>query len=967
MEALDARINSFKKSKRVKNPAKPSSSTSVKWPHPLTFRANPETLADAGFYYDPSYDDPDNVTCFVCDKELAGWEEEDDPFLIHYSKCSQNCCWASAYCGIASDTDRRRRFISTDKSRIPSGKQMEKARHETFLVGKGWIHDKTPNHGANSKMMARAGFVYTPQEAGDDLATCLYCDTALRGWVSEDDPMEEHRKRESKTGVACTFFTASPHLDSSSQSKPPSKAQTTKPPSRASTKPPSKSTSRSKHQDVIQPTKTHDGPVEEDESEIESTGKTAYAKTPHKGRATSSTARKSSAKTPKPKSKTRSSSRTGLKNVVEEDEEEEEEEEAIPPPPPTTVKKSRSKSVAKPEVVSQTEPEEEDVEPRKPSRSRTKKVASEPEEDLPRKSSRSKAKQSSVAPSIDEEVTRKPSRSKSKAKAAAESEQEEPITAKPKHKRIASRSKSKAPAPVPASEVEESEVEPEVLTVVKKTSSKKSKAPTLVPAAQHLFDDDVFTDHYVPPPPPSPPPAAADSNTMEMPPLSVPKRNTKKVATSETEDVPTVQKEKKKPSKPKKAQPPEPVSDDEVMDNVSAIKSHDKKAVSSENEHVELPEKEAKKPSKAQKQHQPPPILMSDDEIMERDRPISSTNSRTTSKPLPSKASLQSSSKRKLSENLKPPSVKSQQKLKVVEISSDEEVEEETAPPPPKREQATPDIPPPAAPSKKISTGSVKAPPAPAAQPTPVHLDLSEIPPKTSSKKREKKVAAAVSEAVPEPPKPAPVEATPAPPSPVPVHAPAAAPPRPASPVIDNTGDVSMEYHELPAETGPEPAHQAQARTDADVDAFEPEHDQDVKMLETPVTPPRQTAQARLSSLGARGNLVAGVQSDSSSSQPKSEPEPVVKQDVVERDTSPPAPDATAAAAASEPPYVPALSKLPFIPLTSLSEAELDMTVEEWIRYQMEVEYDKFRRDGERELQRFKKRAEEVRKMIEGL
>ncbi|KAF9565904.1 hypothetical protein CPC08DRAFT_143832 [Agrocybe pediades] len=965
MEALDARINSFKKSKRVKNPAKPSSSTSVKWPHPLTFRANPETLADAGFYYDPSYDDPDNVTCFVCDKELAGWEEDDDPFLIHYSKCSQNCCWASAYCGIASDTDRRRRFISTDKSRIPSSKQMEKARHETFLVGKGWIHDKTPNHGANSKMMARAGFVYTPQESGDDLATCLYCDTALRGWVSEDDPMEEHRKRESKTGVACTFFTASPHLDSSSQSKPPSKAQTTKPPSRASTKPPSKSNSRSKHQDVIQPTKTHDGPVEEDESEIESTGKTAYAKTPHKGRATSSTARKSSAKTPKPKSKTRSSSRTGLKNVVEEDEEEEEEEEAIPPPPPpppppTTVKKSRSKSVAKPEVVSQTEPEEEDVEPRKPSRSRTKKVASEPEEDVPQKSSRSKAKQSSVAPSVDEEVTRKPSRSKSKAKAKAESEQEEPITAKPKHKRTASRSKSKAPAPVPASEVEESEVEPEVLTVVKKTSSKKSKAPTQVPAAQHLFDDDVFTDHYVPPPPSSPPPAAADSNTMEMPPLFVPKRNTKKAATSETEDVPTVQKEKKKPSKPKKAQPPEPVSDNEVMDNVPAIKSHDEKAVSSENEHVELPEKETKKPSKPQKQ-QPPPIPMSNDEIMESDRPVSSTNSRTTSKPLPSKKSLQSSSKRKPSENLKPPSVKSQQKLKVVEISSDEEVEEETAPPP-KREQATPDIPPPAAPSKKISTGSVKAPPAPAAQPTPVHLDLSEIPPKTSSKKREKKVAAAISEAVPEP---APVESTPAPPSPV--HAPAAAPPRPASPVIDNTGDVSMEYDELPAETGPEPAHQAQARTDADVDAFEPEHDQDVKMLETPVTPPRQTAQARLSSLGARGNLVAGVQSDSSSSQPKSEPEPVVKQDVVERDTSPPAPDATPAAAASEPPYVPALSKLPFIPLTSLSEAELDMTVEEWIRYQMEVEYDKFRRDGERELQRFKKRAEEVRKMIEGL
>ncbi|KAJ3538779.1 hypothetical protein NMY22_g5017 [Coprinellus aureogranulatus] len=68
-----------------------------------------------------------------------------------------------------------------------------------------------------------------------------------------------------------------------------------------------------------------------------------------------------------------------------------------------------------------------------------------------------------------------------------------------------------------------------------------------------------------------------------------------------------------------------------------------------------------------------------------------------------------------------------------------------------------------------------------------------------------------------------------------------------------------------------------------------------------------------------------------------------------------------------EPPFFPPLSKLPFVPINELTEAELDMTVEEWIRYQMEVEYDKFRRDGERELQRFRKRAEEARKIIEGL
>ena len=53
--------------------------------------------------------------------------------------------------------------------------------------------------------------------------------------------------------------------------------------------------------------------------------------------------------------------------------------------------------------------------------------------------------------------------------------------------------------------------------------------------------------------------------------------------------------------------------------------------------------------------------------------------------------------------------------------------------------------------------------------------------------------------------------------------------------------------------------------------------------------------------------------------------------------------------------------------MQNLTDAELDMTVEEWIRYQMDVEFDKFRRDGERELQQFRKKAEEARKTIERL
>ena len=37
--------------------------------------------------------------------------------------------------------------------------------------------------------MAKAGFVYNPQTAGDDTVTCLYCDLSLSGWGEDDDPL----------------------------------------------------------------------------------------------------------------------------------------------------------------------------------------------------------------------------------------------------------------------------------------------------------------------------------------------------------------------------------------------------------------------------------------------------------------------------------------------------------------------------------------------------------------------------------------------------------------------------------------------------------------------------------------------------------------------------------------------------------------------------------------------------------
>lgn len=165
MEALRSRLNSFAKSKRVKHTSK-SSHVSLKWPHPPSFKATPESLAEAGFFYDPSFGDHDNVSCYVCEKQLGGWEEMDDPFDIHFEKCNTTCYWATLRCGLKNDMDRQgrcvlyifqpyiplflfHRYVFPDKSRLPNSKSMEKARLESF--GSFWIHDQVEYHGASSK------------------------------------------------------------------------------------------------------------------------------------------------------------------------------------------------------------------------------------------------------------------------------------------------------------------------------------------------------------------------------------------------------------------------------------------------------------------------------------------------------------------------------------------------------------------------------------------------------------------------------------------------------------------------------------------------------------------------------------------------------------------------------------------------------------------------------------------------
>ncbi|XP_018369495.1 PREDICTED: baculoviral IAP repeat-containing protein 5 [Trachymyrmex cornetzi] len=59
------------------------STTYGSWPFNESNKCNAERMAAAGFYVVGDSNEPDLVECFICSKQLDGWESDDDPWSEH--------------------------------------------------------------------------------------------------------------------------------------------------------------------------------------------------------------------------------------------------------------------------------------------------------------------------------------------------------------------------------------------------------------------------------------------------------------------------------------------------------------------------------------------------------------------------------------------------------------------------------------------------------------------------------------------------------------------------------------------------------------------------------------------------------------------------------------------------------------------------------------------------------------------
>ncbi|KAF8852420.1 BIR-domain-containing protein [Acephala macrosclerotiorum] len=175
--------------KRRASNASTKGTKAIKWPHKFL---SGEELAKAGFFYHPATNNPDNVACFLCHRNLDGWEEGDDP-LAEHAKHAPNCGWATTALIERGDEELSQQY--------PASTTMVEARMATF--SDKWPHEHKKGWKCKTKQMVDSGWKYTPTPESDDMATCVYCALALDGWEPSDKPLDEHFNRSSE----CAFFT----------------------------------------------------------------------------------------------------------------------------------------------------------------------------------------------------------------------------------------------------------------------------------------------------------------------------------------------------------------------------------------------------------------------------------------------------------------------------------------------------------------------------------------------------------------------------------------------------------------------------------------------------------------------------------------------------------------------------------------------------------------------------------------
>lgn len=91
-------------------------------------KVEPETLAEAGFYY---FGEGDNTRCFYCGVTIYEWEDYDEPIKEHL-RCQENCRFAQLMEGV----QRLKKLLQIKKGNLEQWNRLFNGQHPNLWLKK---------------------------------------------------------------------------------------------------------------------------------------------------------------------------------------------------------------------------------------------------------------------------------------------------------------------------------------------------------------------------------------------------------------------------------------------------------------------------------------------------------------------------------------------------------------------------------------------------------------------------------------------------------------------------------------------------------------------------------------------------------------------------------------------------------------------------------------------------------------
>jgi len=104
------------------------------WIFADTMNCNAERMANAGFYFCGTIQEPDLARCYYCRKELDGWDDFDDPWEEHKSHARGNCAFINLAKPASQITVKDRINLEREKFVRIQEKALEKIKKEMLNV-----------------------------------------------------------------------------------------------------------------------------------------------------------------------------------------------------------------------------------------------------------------------------------------------------------------------------------------------------------------------------------------------------------------------------------------------------------------------------------------------------------------------------------------------------------------------------------------------------------------------------------------------------------------------------------------------------------------------------------------------------------------------------------------------------------------------------------------------------------------